>query len=519
MRYLKQNTATIVTIGPFIDKTDGVTLKDAIAEGASELITFIVDSNDGSAPTKVLDMVATNASTDNDVTDLGTSGYYGMELTAANTNYVGRAVLSITNAAVHCPVIHEFEILPANVYDSLMGTDLLDVNTAQWLGTAAHAATENGTPCVEVVRWGGNDIAATGINGTPKVDVSGYNGTAAHAATTAGIIPVDVHQWLGTDAHAATVNGVPVVQLHNSAGTGGINAPANFEDLSITDTTGLVAVPDTQKVDVNTIKTQAITCAAGVTVSPYVGNATAALSVSAAGRVDVGLWLGTACATPSVAGVPEVDLTHINGTAASGSATVDANVVTIDSETVSAAGTVTFNANVGAAAAPGAANGMFIAGTNAPVTITGSGDALTLTSTGANGNAMKLTSHGAGHGITFVVGGLTSYAIFTGNAANGIQDISNLITNYVADILADTSVIGTAGAGLTAVPWNAAWDAEVQSECDEAITANTLVNRIMPALAGTVTGAGTGTEVFIYGGVTMTVTVDVNGNRSVVAWS
>lgn len=35
--------------------------------------------------------------------------------------------------------------------------------------------------------------------------------------------------------------------------------PANLEDMSITDTTGLVAVPDTQKVDLNTIKTRAIT--------------------------------------------------------------------------------------------------------------------------------------------------------------------------------------------------------------------------------------------------------------------
>lgn len=31
--------------------------------------------------------------------------------------------------------------------------------------------------------------------------------------------------------------------------------------------------------------------------------------------------------------------------------------------------------------------------------------------------------------------------------------------------------IGTAGAGLTAVPWNAAWDAEVQSECTDALNA------------------------------------------------
>lgn len=31
--------------------------------------------------------------------------------------------------------------------------------------------------------------------------------------------------------------------------------------------------------------------------------------------------------------------------------------------------------------------------------------------------------------------------------------------------------IGTAGAGLTAIPWNASWDAEVQSECTDALNA------------------------------------------------
>jgi hypothetical protein len=36
-------------------------------------------------------------------------------------------------------------------------------------------------------------------------------------------------------------------------------------------------------------------------------------------------------------------------------------------------------------------------------------------------------------------------------------------------ILADTVEIGAAGAGLTAVPWNAAWDAEVQSEVTDAL--------------------------------------------------
>jgi|15BtaG_2_1085339.scaffolds.fasta_scaffold03784_7 hypothetical protein len=41
----------------------------------------------------------------------------------------------------------------------------------------------------------------------------------------------------------------------------------------------------------------------------------------------------------------------------------------------------------------------------------------------------------------------------------------------LSDILTDTAVIGSAGAGLSAVPWNAAWDAEVQSECTDALNA------------------------------------------------
>jgi len=41
----------------------------------------------------------------------------------------------------------------------------------------------------------------------------------------------------------------------------------------------------------------------------------------------------------------------------------------------------------------------------------------------------------------------------------------------VAAILTDTAEIGAAGAGLTAVPWNAAWDAEVQSEVTDGLNA------------------------------------------------
>jgi hypothetical protein len=41
----------------------------------------------------------------------------------------------------------------------------------------------------------------------------------------------------------------------------------------------------------------------------------------------------------------------------------------------------------------------------------------------------------------------------------------------IAAIEAQTDDIGAAGAGLTAIPWNAAWDAEVQSEVADALAA------------------------------------------------
>ena len=44
----------------------------------------------------------------------------------------------------------------------------------------------------------------------------------------------------------------------------------------------------------------------------------------------------------------------------------------------------------------------------------------------------------------------------------------------IAAIEAQTDDIGAAGAGLTAIRWNAAWDAEVQSEVDDALVAQNL---------------------------------------------
>lgn len=55
--------------------------------------------------------------------------------------------------------------------------------------------------------------------------------------------------------------------------------------------------------------------------------------------------------------------------------------------------------------------------------------------------------------------------------ARASQASVDTIDTNVDSVLVDTAEIGTAGAGLTAVPWNASWDTEVQSECTDALNA------------------------------------------------
>lgn len=99
------------------------------------------------------------------------------------------------------------------------------------------------------------------------------------------------------------------------------------------------------------------------------------------------------------------------------------------------------------------------------------------------------TAHGAG-----------SWATATGFSTHSASDVKTAIEaagSSLAQILEDTGT--TIPATIT--------------------TIDTLLDKMAPAVIGTVTGAGTGTEVFVYGGVTVTYTVDANGNRSNVVFS
>ncbi len=127
MQFLKQNTAVTVKIGPFIDDTDGKTAETALTITQADVR---LSKNGG-------DIAQKNESSDCTHDELG---IYNCSLDATDTNTLGRLQLWVHKSGA-LPVWHEFMILPANVYDSLFGSDKLEVDVVQ-IGGVTQSATD-----------------------------------------------------------------------------------------------------------------------------------------------------------------------------------------------------------------------------------------------------------------------------------------------------------------------------------------------------------------------------------------
>lgn len=96
------------------------------------------------------------------------------------------------------------------------------------------------------------------------------------------------------------------------------------------------------------------------------------------------------------------------------------------------------------------------------VTLTADFDSVT----GFNHFAIDTSADG-----TFYSAGSFFDVVITTGTVDGVSAIGTVVGSFTLEKGAAFARIGAAGAGLTAVPWNAAWDAEVQSECADALTA------------------------------------------------
>jgi hypothetical protein len=229
-RKVTKNEDVYIEIGPILDHADGVTPLDTITDVT--LITGVITRSydDGTTVAHTAFNPSATATNDWGMAAVGHAGMWILKVPDSEINFNAHARVVLIDADVMCPVWEDLIVGDAVTVDAEYGNDLLDVNCAQWLGTVAHAAT---------------------------------------------------------------VGGVPVVQLHENGGAGGINAPLNFEDLSIVDTTGLVTTAATQHVIVDsgtvTTVTNQLTAAAiatGVWQDAAAGDFTVAHSAGKALYID-----------------------------------------------------------------------------------------------------------------------------------------------------------------------------------------------------------------------------------------
>jgi len=122
--WLKQSTTVTIRLGPALDKGDGVTEETALTP------TVEVSKNHGA-------FAARNSAT---AITHDSNGWYAVELNTTDTGTLGPMIAKFDDAATHLPVWREFMVVPASVYDALVGgTEWLPVDAfkPEWSVTAA----------------------------------------------------------------------------------------------------------------------------------------------------------------------------------------------------------------------------------------------------------------------------------------------------------------------------------------------------------------------------------------------
>jgi hypothetical protein len=125
MRILKKSTAVTIQLGPFVDATDGFTLKTALNPGANDVELYKAGAT---SPVDVSSRSWTHRA----------NGVYTIALLAGDVDTAGPLFIStqITGAR---PVAHEFVVVAASAYDALMSGTPIPSNLTQISGNATSA--------------------------------------------------------------------------------------------------------------------------------------------------------------------------------------------------------------------------------------------------------------------------------------------------------------------------------------------------------------------------------------------
>lgn len=449
---LKYSTASqTVILGPFLDDSDGKTAETGltIANTAIKL-----KKHNGTSDTNKNSGGATHIA----------NGYYYTTLDATDTNTIGRLVISV-NASGALPVWHEFVVYPAEAYDYLFaaaGTDYMKVDIAQINGSdVSTSSAQLGVNLVNIAgsavststaqlgvnavqaggtAWGSGAITAASIASNAITDTKIATGAItstkfASGAITADAIAADAIGASELAADAASEIGTAVW----ATATRTLSAATN-----ITSTGGTITLDASGYVTyANTAPPTAAAIADAVWDETSTGH-------TDTGKAGAKIWTDI----PAI-----LDDTGTSGVVV---ASISSGAITAGSIAADAIGA----SELAADAVTEIASGVWASATrtlSAATNVTSTGGTITLDGSGyvTYANAAPPTASA----IADAVWDETS----TGHTTAGTAG-AQLWTNIDA-ILTDTAEIGTAGAGLTAIPWNSSWDAEVQSEVFDALDA------------------------------------------------
>lgn len=192
MQVLKADTAIKVRIGPFVDVGDGFTPETGVTLGSADEAELL--KANGAATLDISGSTWAAVS--------GCDGWYDLSITTGNTDTEGTLDIIVQDDSVCLPVHKQFQVVNANVFDSLWGTaaaDYLQVDTIQVTGTG-QTANDNGADI--------NDVLVDTAEIQGKLPTNKFMGSSdgADDDTTLNTIAVDV-AGLDGDAMRGTDSG------------------------------------------------------------------------------------------------------------------------------------------------------------------------------------------------------------------------------------------------------------------------------------------------------------------------
>ena len=189
--WLRQSTSVDVPIGPFLDNVDGFTAETGLTITQPDIR---LKKNAAAWAQKAAAQTLTHEE----------NGWYEVTLDATDTNTLGILVVAVHESGA-LPVWREFLVVPAQVWDSYLSTDLLQVDTREVGGTVQTAGD---------IMADTNDIQTR----LPAALVSGRI-DASVGAMAAGVVTAAAVATDAIDADAIAANAIGASELAADAVT------------------------------------------------------------------------------------------------------------------------------------------------------------------------------------------------------------------------------------------------------------------------------------------------------------